>query len=186
MAIETPDYEVVEKVGSLEIRRYEPHNVARTLVQASFSKAGNQGFGRLAGYIFGGNDGKQQIAMTAPVVQVPVAETTARINDYWLTFTMPSEHDFNALPSPDDERVELVHVPEQHVAVLSYTGSWSESKYRKHEAKLLETLKDNTQWVQLGETTWARYDHPMTPWFLRKNEVAVVVVPRIQAVSSAN
>jgi hypothetical protein len=186
MAIEIPDYEVVEKVEGLEIRKYEPHNVARTLVQGSFSRVGNRGFGRLAGYIFGGNDGKQQIAMTAPVVQVPVAETSTRTSDYWLTFTMPSEHDFDALPSPDDDRVELVRVPEQYVAVLSYTGSWSESRYREHEAKLLATLQDNKQWIRQGETTWARYNHPMTLWFLRKNEVAVVVVPRIQSISSAN
>lgn len=51
-----------------DVRRYAARVVAETLVMGgSFHAAGNEGFRRLAGYIFGGNRIRQTIAMTAPV-----------------------------------------------------------------------------------------------------------------------
>ena len=176
MAIEKPQYEVIEKIGDLEVRKYQPHNVARTRVTGSFKDIANQGFRRLAGYIFGGNNDNKAIAMTAPVGQMPADSTGG--GDYWMTFTMPAEHQFDELPLPNDNRVELVQVPEQIVVVLAYKGGWDEKRYRKHEAALLQTLQENTKWVAVGAPVWARYDHPMTLWFMRRNEVAIVVAPR--------
>ncbi|MGB5389315.1 MAG: heme-binding protein, partial [Thermoanaerobaculia bacterium] len=69
MAIEQPSYEVLESDGQLELRRYEPYIVAETVVDAEFERAGNEGFRRLADYIFGNNRTQQKLAMTAPVSQ---------------------------------------------------------------------------------------------------------------------
>jgi hypothetical protein len=56
MVYESPNYRVVERLGEIEIRRYEPYLVAETLIRGSLQRAGNGGFRLLAGYIFGGNE----------------------------------------------------------------------------------------------------------------------------------
>ena len=66
---EEPPFTVERTVGGVEIRRYEPRIAAETTIDADEEKARNEGFRRLAGYIFGGNTTKTKIAMTAPVSQ---------------------------------------------------------------------------------------------------------------------
>ncbi len=98
MALEKPSYTVLESDGNLELRRYEPYIVAETLVDGDFESAGNQGFRRLADYIFGNNRSRQKMEMTSPVSQAPsekVAMTAPvamhRQGDlYRITFMMPS------------------------------------------------------------------------------------------------
>jgi hypothetical protein len=171
LAIEQPEYEILETIGDLEIRKYQPHNIARTLVSGEFTEVANGGFRRLAGYIFGSNQAEQKIAMTAPVAQIPT-----EAGDYWLTFSMPTEHDFKELPDPADSRVELLQVPAKTIAVLAYRGSWSEKRYRKHEQAMQQTLESSGDWEVIGLPSWFRYDPPVMPWFLRRNEVAVEVI----------
>ncbi len=66
---EQPPYEVVGKVGEAEIRRYAPQIAAEALVEGPVETARNEGFRRVAGYIFGDNTAQASVAMTAPVVQ---------------------------------------------------------------------------------------------------------------------
>jgi hypothetical protein len=179
-AIEQPEYELVEEVGELQIRKYQPHIVARTLVNASFSDSGNQGFRRLASYIFGGNGASQEIAMTAPVGLQPNDEAPAD-SQFWVTFTMPGEYSMDELPRPDDSRVDIVEVPERYLAVLRYRGNWSEKRYRAHEAQLLSLIDASPSWVRLGDPSWSRYDPPIVPSFMRTNEVVIEVSPAAEA-----
>ena len=178
-ALEQPGYELVDEVGILQIRKYQAHIVARTLVTGSFEDAGNQGFKRLAGYIFGGNGQDQDIAMTAPVGLEPHTETSPD-SQYWITFSMPSEYSMEELPAPNDSRVDIIEVPERYLAVLRYKGSWSEERYRTHESSLLSLVNKEATWVKQGEPSWSRYNPPFVPWFMRTNEVAIEVIPAIQ------
>jgi hypothetical protein len=178
-ALEQPDYEVVDDLGDLQIRKYQPHTVARTLVSGTFKEVGNQGFRRLADFIFGGNDQNQKIAMTAPVGLVSNNESSAE-DRYWVTFSMPSEHSLQELPKPDDERVAIVEVPQKYLAVVKYKGNWSEKRYRHNETRLLSLLDGNDTWVKKGEMSFNRYNPPFVPGFMRTNEVAVEVVPNNQ------
>ena len=173
-AIEQPKYEVLEESEGLEIRRYEPQIVARTLVEGSLKNAGNEGFKRLANYIFGGNESSQDIAMTAPVTQTP--QLDAETDDkFWIVFHMPNEYGLEDLPAPDDPLVELIAEPTRTLAVVRYKGSWSEKRYRTHEAKHEALIDQHAEWKRSGEMIWARYDPPFKPWFARTNEVAVEV-----------
>jgi len=68
-AIEEPAYEVTQRIGDVEVRRYAPYAVAEVRVTGSATAAGNQAFPILAGYIFGKNKGQKKFPMTAPVTQ---------------------------------------------------------------------------------------------------------------------
>jgi hypothetical protein len=189
VALEQPAFDLIDDIGDLQIRRYESYIVARTLVDGGFSEAGNQGFKRLAGYIFSGNKDDQKIAMTAPVGltrQTQALNGDAERSDavegekYWVTFSMPQKYSIEELPGPNDEQIEIVEVPEKYIAVVRYKGNWSEERYREHATKLLSLVEQSTSWLQQGEVTWARYNPPFMPGFMRTNEVAIEVVPANQ------
>ena len=179
MAIDEPRYTVVRTGEAFEVRRYEPYLVAETVVAAAAEEAGNQGFRILAGYIFGGNKGARKIEMTAPVAQSPVriamtapVAQSARAGGYAIQFAMPSEWTLETLPEPNDARVLLRTIPARTVAVLRYSGSWSQGRYEEHLKKLQDALEQaGLRWH--GEAMWARYDPPWTPWFWRRNEILV-------------
>jgi len=180
VAYESPEYRVISKLGAIEIREYEPYLVAETTVDGSLDDAGNRGFRILAKYIFGDNRGSQKIAMTAPVAQektegTKIAMTTPvtqeRTGDrYTVRFMMPSELTREALPAPNDERITIREMPARTLAAIRYSGTWSKRNYEKHLEALYEALRAEGL-EPTGEPTWARYNPPFTPWFMRRNEI---------------
>ena len=68
--IEMPKYTVLKSYEkNIELRQYPNMVVAKTsLKDNSFDQSGSDGFRSIAGYIFGGNEKEQKIAMTSPVV----------------------------------------------------------------------------------------------------------------------
>ena len=79
-------------------------------------------------------------------------------------------------PTPSDERLTIKEIPKNTMALIEYSGTWSEENYREHEEELMnELLKEGYEIV--GDPIWARYDPPFMPWFMRRNEVMVQVNP---------
>jgi len=182
MALEKPSYTVLESEGNLELRRYEPYIVAETLVDGDFESAGNQGFRRLADYIFGNNRSRQKMEMTSPVSQAPSEKvamtapvTMHRQGDlYRITFMMPSKYTLETLPEPVNPQVQLRQVPEELVAAVRYSGTWSQQRYESHKAEL-EAWVTRNEWSIAGGPVFARYDPPIKPWFLRRNEILIPI-----------
>lgn len=182
MAIEKPSYEIVKADGDFELRRYEGYIVAETLVEGAFDEAGNRGFRILADYIFGNNKRRESVAMTAPVSQkssekiaMTAPVTMDRQATSWrVAFMMPSEYTLETLPEPLDSRVELKAIAGGTFAAHRYSGTWSQSRYQEHEARLRDWVEDSG-WTAVGEPIFARYDPPFKPWFLRRNEILVEV-----------
>jgi hypothetical protein len=168
MAIEEPNYETVMEEGSFSVRKYGTVILAETEVDGPFGEAGNRAFGTLAGYIFGKNTGAKKIAMTAPVGMVP------RGQGYKVHFTMPREWNLQTLPDPKEKSVRLIEQKPRRLAVLKYSGSWSEDRYREHERRLREWMTRKGL-KSSGEPVFARYNSPWTLWFLRRNEVWIPI-----------
>ena len=185
MAVEEPPFKVESRNAHYEVRSYAPTVVAETLIEAGFEDAGNRGFRILADYIFGNNQSRtrvskdalatqqapaEKIAMTAPVSQVSSAK------GFLVQFTMPVSFTLETLPKPNDARVHLRQIPARRVAVIKYTGSWSEDRYQKNWKALLSALKQDGVNV-IGEPVFARFNSPFQLWFLRRNEIWVEVDP---------
>jgi hypothetical protein len=178
-AVEEPSYRVLQTLEDVEIRQYAGYTVAEVLVPPPAEDAGSRAFPILADYIFGKNKGERKMAMTAPVTQTaapvkmdmtaPVTQT-ARADGILVQFVLPDGITPQTAPEPLNERVMLRAVASKRVAVIRYSGFWSEDNYNKHLSKLKESLRTaGIAWQ--GEPVFARYNGPMTPWFLRRNEI---------------
>ncbi|MBE2260558.1 MAG: heme-binding protein [Rhodobacteraceae bacterium] len=178
-AIEEPFYEVKRRIGEVEVRRYAPYVVAEVIINAPAEDAGGEAFPILAGYIFGKNKGLTKFAMTAPVTLAPEPtrlEMTSPVTQaaapggYRVQFVLPRDVTLALAPEPDDARVQLREVPASTVAVLRYSGFWTQANYDQHLAEL-ETALRTAEVGWLGEPVLARYNPPFMPWFLRRNEI---------------
>jgi hypothetical protein len=178
-ATEEPEYQIVRSLADIEVRQYAAYTVAEVVVAGPASEAGNQAFPILAGYIFGKNKGEKKFAMTAPVTQaaVPVKlEMTAPVTQtaapggFLVQFVLPKGVTVATAPEPLDARVHLREVLPSKVAVIRYSGFWSESNYDEHLARLQASLRAaDLAWT--GEPVYSRYNAPFTPWFMRRNEI---------------
>jgi hypothetical protein len=183
--LEKPAYRVVHERGGIEYRQYEPYLVSETVIEGArdYKAAGNEGFRRLFRYISGANAGESKIAMTVPVAQTessqkiamtaPVQQTEAA-EGWRVAFMLPSEYTLETAPQPADSRVKIRAVPARLVAVLRYSGRWTERNYTEKRAALLEALKQESI-TPVGEVQSAQYAPPATPPFLRRNEVLVEI-----------
>jgi hypothetical protein len=89
---------------------------------------------------------------------------------YLVQFVLPKGVTLATAPEPIDQRITLRQVQPMRVAVIRYSGFWSDANYNKHLAQLKETLrKAGVKWS--GEPIYSRYNSPFTPWFLRRNEI---------------
>ncbi len=177
--VEEPLHSVETLADGVEIRRYGPRIAAETTVVADEEAARTVAFRRLAGYIFGANHRSDRIAMTAPVGQkiamtAPVSQQAGGDQGWVVRFYMPTGWTLQSLPTPDDQRVALVDLPPETVAVLRFSGDRGARSIADHTRRLRATLRAYG-FLTIGEPTAWFYDPPWTLPFLRRNEVAVSI-----------
>lgn len=187
MAIEEASYEVLRSDGKFELRQYAPRIVVETRVEADYSKAGNQAFRDLFGYISGDNQAQQEIAMTAPVSQgaaekiamtAPVSQQPAaaggEVEAWTVNFLIPQKYTRETVPMPTNPRVYLREIPASLVAAVRYSGLWREKRDNKEQQELEQWMAQQGL-KRAGEPSSARYNPPFTPGFMRRNEILLPV-----------
>jgi hypothetical protein len=166
--IEMPKYRVVKKLGEVEIREYPSWILAQTsLKKSDYDQEGSNGFRTVAGYIFGGNQSQQKIAMTAPVI-MKMGDSAS------MSFVMPSEYNMQDLPTPSNNQVKLIQENSKILAVIRFGGYSSTDKIKKYADQLYSELKSNKLETR-GELLFLGYN---APWDItnRRNEVAIELV----------
>jgi hypothetical protein len=128
-------YTVIETNDNFEIREYNTSVVARVdLGSGDYGSVSNQGFRKLANYIFGGNKESQQIAMTSPVM-MELGDSAS------MSFFMPAEYELESLPKPNSGEVLLEEMKPLRVAVIKFGGWANQKKIDKHQEKLVALLE---------------------------------------------
>jgi effector-binding domain-containing protein len=180
--VEQAKYEVVETKDDIQIRDYAPMIVAEAEVTGERKDAINQGFRIVADYIFGNNQPKQNVAMTAPVIQQPsqkIAMTTPVIqegagNSWKVRFVMPASYTMDTLPKPNNEAVKLETIPGKRFAAVRFSGIATESSLKEHTDTLNAFIKDK-KLNALSQPVYAFFNPPWTLPFLRRNEVMIEI-----------
>ncbi|MCC9204716.1 SOUL family heme-binding protein [Arthrobacter sp. zg-Y769] len=175
---EQQPYTVLGRYPGFELRHYPAHLLAQVTVNAGFQGAGNTGFRHLYGYISGNNLSRSgaeprlvgtagpALAMTAPVLMEPSPIPGA----FCVAFVLPGNLTADAAPVPGDPAVSVVSVPGQAAAAAAFSGRWSEANFQGHLAALRAAVSAEG-FTALGGPRFARFDPPLRPWFLRRNEV---------------
>ena len=165
---ETQTYKVIKVEKEFEIRFYPSVTMAMIKSSATtYKELGSSGFTKLAGYIFGGNKDKKQIAMTSPV-HMDIGDSVSS-----MSFVMPSNYTKDNLPLPNDSNVTINTVSEEYVAAITFGGFASNENIKKHTTMLEEALKKH-QVSYYGNFRYLGYNPPYQ-LFGRRNEIIVSV-----------
>jgi hypothetical protein len=198
---ESVPYTVQMTLGEIEVRRYPAQVWAETVIEQSSWKEGlNEGFRRLASYLFGANNESARLTMTAPVfssysgraggeqlsMTAPVLADVSgadELRDHTVAFVMPADRDLDSLPAPRDRRVRLREVPARRTAVLRFRGNYESGLPYQKRDELLRRVREAGLETR-GEARFAGYDPPTTWSPLRRNEVLIdlseTLAPRVR------
>ena len=165
---ETQAYTVIKVEKEFEIRYYPAVTMAAITSSAkTYKDLGSTGFTKLAGYIFGGNTDKKQIAMTSPV-HMEIGDSVSS-----MSFVMPSNYNKDNLPLPKDSNVTIKSISEEHVAAITFGGFASSDNIKKHTLILENALKKN-HLSYYGNFRFLGYNPPYQ-LFGRRNEIIITL-----------
>jgi hypothetical protein len=185
VAIESPKYTVLHAEDKIEYRLYNGYIVAETIVtnKNSYGQAATSGFLSLFDYISGENVSKTAIDMTAPVKQTPQTEVESekiamtspvqqsRSDLGWaVAFMLPSKFNINTAPVPSNEDISLREIPPRLMAVIRYSGRWTQRNFDK-QSQLLKSAVQKREIEIISAAESAVYNPPFMPPFMRRNEV---------------
>ena len=159
-------YQTLGSKGDVEFRFYSG-SVMATVNNPDTTYRGSSGknFRVLAGYIFGGNEKSQKIAMTAPVHMDWNNDGSS------MSFVMPDGYDMSNLPAPASAAIKLHKTDEEYVAVLRFGGYASDKKIAEKQKELNELLKQQGI-AHLNNFRFLGYNAPWD-FLFRRNEIIV-------------
>ena len=186
--VEHATYEVMEKQGPFEIRKYPRLLLVETSVQPQGGSE-NSAFFELFDYIRGENESRTKIEMTAPVLiespdsVAPEGESIAMTapvlrqeteEGMKMSFVLPAEFDVDSVPQPRSPKVAVRVLESARVATLRYSGSRSDKNFDRH-AEELRLWMEEQGFTSSSDAMYAGYDPPFTLPFLKRHEVWITL-----------
>ena len=163
-----PSFDILKKSKNIEVRLYKENIIAKTSVPIEDEKIDNSMFRTLASYIFGENERRQRIPMTAPVTTIKNQET------YDMIFYMLNVENIDELPNPTNPNIEFEKLNLGKCVSISF--SWLTNDFRvKYYKKQLKKYVEDNGYTAISPFMLNRYDSPWTlPWN-RRNEILVKI-----------
>jgi hypothetical protein len=165
---EKQPYRVVLKDADLEIRFYPAATMATIYSKAtSYKTLSSNGFNKLAKFIFGGNEQKESITMTAPV-RMSLSEKGSS-----MSFVMPEKYATSKLPTPNDKNIQIQKSQPEYFAVIAFSGYANDEKINEYRNKLAQILTQRKIRTK-GDFNFLGYNAPFQ--FLgRTNEIVIPI-----------
>jgi len=163
--IEQHKYSVIKEYDDFEIRKYESALFSSVVMKdTSYDQTSSSGFRVLAGYIFGGNETGEKIAMTSPV-SMELGDSTK------MSFMVPSNYTEKDLPKPKSGRIFFERKEGAIMAAIRFGGWANDERIAKYKKQLSEALEK--QGIQhTGKFSYLGYNPPYA-FIARRNEVVV-------------
>jgi hypothetical protein len=167
--VEQYSYEVLKEYKDFEVRQYEAALFSSVDLNTGKHKdKSSGGFRILAGYIFGGNDSGESIAMTSPVA-MNIGKKNAK-----MSFMVPSNYKEEALPKPDNKNIYFETKKACVMAAIRFGGWANDQKIDQHVKALKKYLKKAG--LQHKENFSYFGYNPPYEMMNRRNEVVVELI----------
>jgi hypothetical protein len=165
---EQQTYTVISEDNNVQVRYYPESVLASVRSAGGYDQAANSGFRQLAGYIFGGNQSNERIAMTAPVWMATENDSMQ------MSFVMPAGYSLDNLPVPDNESVRLHTSNACTMAVIRFGGYMNDARIAEKANELREWLR--VRLIAFIDEPMAAGYNPPFQLIGRRNEVAFRLV----------
>ncbi len=169
-AARAPVYQLVSTDGPYQIRRYPSLLMIETTQYGSRDRALGNGFGLLAGYMFGEGREGEEIPITMPVLSEALGKGVWRIR-----FLLPQGLERAAL-SPPGEGIVVAEIPAREVAIMSVPGKPSDRLFTARAADLGRWISGQGRQPGEGGVEYAYYNSPLEPGTAHANEIWVGLV----------
>jgi hypothetical protein len=161
-------YEVIKSYDKFEIRRYVPALFSSVILEKKgYKENSGEGFRILAGYIFGGNESNEKIAMTSPVA-MELGDTSK------MMFMVPESYQLENLPTPNNSKIVFEKKEEKIMAAIQFSGWADDEKIEKYKLILINEL-EKEKLLSNGKFTFLGYNAPFE-LTNRRNEVIVELI----------
>ena len=161
-------YQVLKSYGNVEIRKYEPAIFSSVMLgKNSYREISGKGFGILAGYIFGGNEKKENISMTSPVT-MELGDSTK------MKFMVPKGYTMNSLPEPNDKRIVFEQQNEKIIAAIQFDG-WADNDKIEYYTEQLKSSLAKEHISHTNKFSYLGYNPPYEV-INRRNEIIVELI----------
>ncbi len=163
--IEMYPYTVKKKYDGFEIRSYDATLFTSVKLSTNeYKNASSTGFRILAGYIFGGNDRNENIAMTSPVAMSLEDSMT-------MMFMVPKKYKKETLPQPNQSQIQFTEEPAKVVAAITFGGWANDKNIEEHKQKLIAAL--DKEGIPYSNKFYLLGYNPPFELVNRRNEVIV-------------
>jgi hypothetical protein len=161
-------YEVIKSYDKFEIRRYVPALFSSVILEKKgYKENSGEGFRILAGYIFGGNESNEKIAMTSPVA-MELGDTSK------MMFMVPESYQLENLPTPNNSKIVFEKKEEKIMAAIQFSGWADDEKIEKYKLILINEL-EKEKLLSNGKFTFLGYNAPFE-LTNRRNEITVELI----------
>ena len=161
-------YKVIKKFDNFEIRKYDAALFSSVkLSKKGYKECSSEGFGILAGFIFGGNEANKKIAMTSPVV-MELGDSSK------MMFMVPKIYNLNNLPNPNNSEIVFEKEEVKIIAAIRFDGWADDEKIEKYKSVLInELVKEKLNYI--NKFSILGYNSPYEV-MNRRNEVVVELI----------
>lgn len=164
-SVEPYGYRVESSTDGIEIRVYDAALFSSVkLPTGTYDEHVSRGFRTLAGYIFGGNENNESIAMTSPVM---MELDTPMV----MSFMVPKERARTNMPKPKDPSIYFTEKPVVRMAAIRFGGWANEKKIQEYKNTLVRKLEAQGI-AHTGKFAFLGYNPPYR-LINRRNEVVV-------------
>jgi hypothetical protein len=165
---EEQKYTIVFPEKEFEIRFYPSSTFATIYSKVkTYKQLSGPGFSKLAGYIYGDNNSKTKISMTAPI-HMDINDSVSE-----MSIVMPPGYNPDNLPKPNDPKVIIHRTKNEYVAALKF-GGFASDKHIKYYSEKLKSQLAAKGIIYYGNFRFLGYNPPFQ-LFGRRNEIIVSV-----------
>lgn len=158
-----PEFSVAQTAGNVELRRYKAaHWIMVNETQPSWSESYKAGYKKLQDYVGGHNEDHVKLADTNPSLTIfyPADKGRAFQPLYTIEYFVP--YDLQSKPpTPSADELDILHVPEQDIWVLTFDGFATEDDVVKRAFDFLEDLERQGHKMDRTWVGFASYDLPV-------------------------